>query len=154
MLYPLSHYDCTKIVKPEPADNGNCRHGYGKPIVAHWGASCAYCGKDMASSYDAWLSLSVDHVVPVCALKDCGPNRDRWIESLANRVPCCRACNEFLNGYRVDADRAAEVVDDSSFLTLRSAVLSEKRERALARHQTERAAYERWLSQPQNAGQS
>lgn len=44
--------------------DGTARHGYGPPVFAACGYQCAYCGFDMASPYESWLNLSVDHVVP------------------------------------------------------------------------------------------
>ena len=146
MLLSLENYTkCQDLTRPPNTNGANCRHGYGIPIVKHYGPSCAYCGKDLSESYDAWLDLSVDHVVPRQAIgnKKWGTTETyiNWIESLANLVPCCRACNEFLNGYRV-SDNAPP--DEGAFLILRNKVLREKREKALARHQLEIASYDRW----------
>ena len=145
MLLPLSHYEKSAELSP-PRSTGiaNCRLGYGIPIIEHWGPSCAYCGKDLLESYDAWLDLSVDHIVPVCMLKQWGSECQSWIGSIANLVPCCRACNEFLNGYRI-ADKTPP--DGVAFLELRKRVLAEKRELALRRHQQELKAYASRLRQ-------
>jgi hypothetical protein len=142
MLLPLHHYtDCRDLNPPRKADGGNCRHGYGIPIVECHGSLCAYCGKDMAESYDAWLDLSVDHVVPECAFAKWGEECRGWSWSYANVVPCCRACNEFLNGYRV---RDSAPTDKDSFLNLRDKVLEDKRRRALDRHEQEQRFYVSW----------
>jgi 5-methylcytosine-specific restriction endonuclease McrA len=139
MLLPLSHYDkSAELELPRCTSTGNCRLGYGVPVIEHWGTSCAYCGKDLLASYDAWLDLSVDHVVPACVLKQWGPDYGPWIGSIANVVPCCRACNEFLNGYRTTEEAPS---DGPAFLQLRKRVLAEKRELALKRHQQELTAY-------------
>ena len=141
MLYPLEHYTNSTEVKPRPhvANGANCRNGYGVPVIKYWEPSCAYCGKDLMESYDNWLDLSVDHVVPICCQKTWGPECREWIESMANAVPCCRACNEFLNGFRAPETAPAS---ESEFISLRNKELARKREHALQRHQQEQAAFE------------
>jgi len=64
-----------------------------------------------------------------------------WLRDLANLVTCCRACNEFLNAYRI-----AEPVPASAkqFRALIRKHLALKRELALARHAEERAWYAQW----------
>src|SRR5205807_3637420 len=78
--------------RPSQGD-GTCRGGYGIPVVERYGSACAYCGRDLAESYEAWLNLSVDHVVPRNAIAVGVP--EEWIEDLLNHVTCCRVCNEF-----------------------------------------------------------
>jgi HNH endonuclease len=115
------------------------RGGYGASVVQFYGNECAYCGRDFSNSYEDWLDLSVDHVVPRNA-KDAGIPPE-WIEDLHNHVPCCRACNEFLNGFRVTVDVPTDIV---GFLALRDSVLDAKRVRALERHTAEREKFEAW----------
>jgi len=74
------------------------RHGYGPPVFRLFGHRCAYCGEDL-SGYRNWLSISLDHVIPRQSVR-LGWNPD-WIEDVANLVPCCRACNEFTNAYKI-----------------------------------------------------
>jgi hypothetical protein len=62
------------------------------------GHRCAYCGEDL-SGYRNWLSISLDHVIPRQSVR-LGWVAD-WIEDMANLVPCCRACNEFTNAYKI-----------------------------------------------------
>ena len=80
------------------AGDGSSRRGYGVPVFEQCGALCVYCG--LGGSYEGWLNLSVDHVVPRGDGKKLGYPVE-WIEAITNLVTCCRACNEFLNGYRV-----------------------------------------------------
>lgn len=148
MLLSLENYTkCQDLTRPPNANGANCRHGYGIPIVKHYGPSCAYCGKDLSESYDAWLDLSVDHVVPRQAIgnKKWGATETymNWIESLANLVPCCTACNEFLNGYKTGITDQPPA-DGRAFLALRDEMLAGKREYALRRHQLEREYYADW----------
>jgi hypothetical protein len=142
MLLPLHHYtNCRDLTPPQGTNGSDCRHGYGIPIVERHGSCCAYCGKDMAESYDAWLDLSVDHVVPECTFAKWGDDCRSWAWTYANAVPCCRACNEFLNGYRVTESAPT---DEDSFLDIRDKVLEEKRKRALDRHAKEQEDYVSW----------
>ena len=40
------------------------RHGYARDILGWCDQECVYCELDM-STFEGWLQLSVDHVVPV-----------------------------------------------------------------------------------------
>lgn len=121
-----------------PAErDGTARHGYGPPVFVACGYQCAYCGFDMASPYESWLSLSVDHVVPR-HLTRAGWSRE-WVLDLINLVTCCRACNEFLNGYRVAETTPPQSLD--AFVQLRDRVFAEKLSHAQKRHSVERERY-------------
>jgi hypothetical protein len=121
-----------------PAErDGTARHGYGPPVFAACGYQCAYCGFDMASPYEAWLNLSVDHVVPQHLARAGWPRE--WVLDLINLVTCCRACNEFINAYRVQ-----ELAPPSSleaFVALRDRVFAEKLTHGQKRHSIERERY-------------
>jgi hypothetical protein len=91
----------------------------------------------MGSNYEDWLNLSVDHVVPQY-LEKLNWNRE-WIQDLINLVTCCRACNEFLNGYRMAVDHAPAALED--FITLRDRVFLEKQAHVEKRHAVERNRY-------------
>jgi hypothetical protein len=118
--------------------DGSSRRGYGRAVFEQCGFACVYCGHLMESGYEAWLSLSVDHVIPSGSGKRIGYPPE-WIRDIANQVTCCRACNEFLNGYRV-ADPTPATVE--GFFDLRDRHFLAKREWVLARHATERAWYD------------
>lgn len=125
--------------KPNQGD-GTCRGGYGVDVVKRYGANCAYCNRDLSASYEDWLDLSVDHVVPRNAVAAGVPSE--WIEDLHNHVPCCRACNEFLNGFRITVDIPTDIV---GFLALRDSVLDAKRVHACRRHDVERERFDTWI---------
>jgi hypothetical protein len=91
-----------------------------------------------------WLSLSVDHVIPVGSGKLLGYPSE-WIQDTVNQVTCCRACNEFLNGYRV-TDQPPATVDE--FFKLRDRQFLAKRDWAEARHARERAWYDAAFAHP------
>jgi hypothetical protein len=117
--------------------DGSARHGYGPQVFAQCGFLCAYCGYDMASPYEAWLNLSVDHVVPQHLVR-AGWKTD-WLLDLVNLVTCCRACNEFLNGYRVADTKPPGSLD--GFLRVRDSVYDAKLQHAQQRHAKERVRY-------------
>jgi hypothetical protein len=91
----------------------------------------------MGGSYEAWLDLSVDHVVPQHLIKAGWP--PDWVLDLINLVTCCRACNEFLNGYRVPSLQAPLSVD--AFASVRDQVFGEKLQHAQTRHSVERERF-------------
>lgn len=116
---------------------GSSRRDYGVPVFEQCGWTCVYCGVDLGGTYETWLGLSVDHVVPQSLVKAGFPSD--WIEDLANKVTCCRHCNEFLNQYRI-LEPPPDTLDD--FFELRDRVFREKRAKAVERHGTERTWYE------------
>ena len=120
------------------AGDGTCRYGYGPPVFAECGTDCVYCGRDLGSTYEAWLDVSVDHVIPRETVKRLDWPAE-WVEDIANLVTSCRACNEFLNGYRV-LDEAPVTLDE--FLAHRDRHFIAKRDRVLETHGRERARYE------------
>jgi hypothetical protein len=117
--------------------DGTARHGYGPPVFDQCGYPCAYCGYDMAAPYEAWLSLSVDHVVPQHLTKAGWPSE--WLLDLINLVTCCRARNEFLNRYRVATTVSPASL--SEFVDVRNRVYKEKLHQAQRRHAVERERY-------------
>jgi ADP-ribosylglycohydrolase len=113
------------------------RHGYGPPVFEECGYTCVYCGLDMEHTYEWWLQISVDHVVPRNAVSRGYPAE--WIEDIANLVTCCRACNEFGNQFTVTDLPSANA---EAFFDLRDQVFAIRKANILARHATERAWYE------------
>lgn len=115
---------------------GSARHDYGPPIFQMCGYQCAYCGFEMGANYRDWLNLSVDHVVPEYLSRS--GHRADWIKNPINKVTCCRACSEFLNGYRVSE---AAPQTEEEFVDLRDRCFREKRVRAQERHRVEEDRY-------------
>ena len=114
--------------------DGSSRRGYGVDVFRECGNVCVYCGLEMDTTYEGWLHLSVDHVVPSHLANKGFPAA--WIEDITHMVTCCRACNEFLNGYRV-SDEAP--VDHGAFLALRDRHFVAKHDAVRKRHADERA---------------
>ncbi len=127
-----------ELGRPKSGD-GSCRFGYGPPVFLQCGERCVYCDRNLASSYDSWLDISVDHVVPKST--PWASRQSQWIEDIFNLVTCCRACNEFLNQYECTEPEPRCVAD---FTTIRDATFQRKREKALARHAEEKGRYHEW----------
>lgn len=127
---------------PPPQGDGSCRRGYGRAVFNLCGTACVYCGHELGDSYEAWLGISIDHVIPTETVKRLGYSGD-WVRDLSNLVTSCRACNEFLNGYRVTD---APPTTPEGFFDLRDRAFVEKRQLMLGRHDRERAWYENWLA--------
>ena len=82
----------------------NCRHEYGLQFIHKTGQTkCAYCGADFGVSYETWLTMALDHVVPVSVCNGLGI-RAEWQEDVTNKVLACAACNSFRNRYKSPAE--------------------------------------------------
>jgi hypothetical protein len=122
---------------------GNSRHIYGLALQRLTGATrCAYCDVSLIDTYEHWLSMSVDHVIPSTAGKACGIP-EQWLADYSNTVLCCAACNGFRNRYQVNA--CPTTLDD--FFDLRDRIFLERKAALLKSHERERAYYESkpWL---------
>lgn len=119
--------------------DGSSRHGYGISVFAECGTACVYCDRELAEPYEAWLDVSVDHVVPQSTVTFGYPRE--WVHDLINLVTACRACNEFLNAYRVTDLLPVTLAE---FCDLRDRHFGEKRRWVLERHALERTRYEAW----------
>lgn len=120
---------------------GNCRHEYGLKLQRLTGQTgCAYCGLSLVDTYEHWLMLSVDHVVPTVTGTLLGIPRE-WINDFCNTVLCCAACNGFGNRYELPA---GSVMPTSlgQFCELRDATFSSRRPLILACHEKERAFFD------------
>lgn len=115
----------------------NCRHEYGLTLQRLTGQrSCAYCDLSLVDTYEHWLMLSVDHVVPRKAGLELGIPA-QWLHDYSNLLLCCSACNGFRNRYRVHSDaKAPESLDD--FFALRDRIFGERKIAILKCHESER----------------
>ena len=123
--------------KPKTGDN-TARHGYGPPVFVLCGMNCVYCGRDLAGTYEDWLNIQVDHVIPWHMAKK-GFDA-KWIADKSNCVTCCAACNSFLNRFTVE-ESPPQTLEE--FLDLRDRVLNAKKVKALQRHREDRAYWEK-----------
>jgi len=123
---------------------GSARHDYGLQLaeMTNWNGECAYCTRDLISTYESWLHLQVDHVIPRYLAKHNYKSVKKWIESIPNCVICCAACNAFLNKFEVDAD-PPKTADD--FFSIRNQIFTKKKNQATERHKKECEMYkEKW----------
>jgi hypothetical protein len=119
----------------------NCRHGYGLEFMRLTGQTrCAYCGMNLVATYESWLTMALDHVVP---------NRsglslpEEWVEDYSNRVLCCTACNTFDNRYQPKGFQRPSTLEE--FFHLRDAVFVERRINILNKHKQERTFFDQNL---------
>jgi len=68
---------------------------------------CAYCGLDLTGTYEHWLLMSVDHVVPAAEAKRLGIPSE-LAQGYINLVLACSGCNGFLNRHKVAAEPPEE----------------------------------------------
>ena len=112
---------------------GNARQGYGHWLVEHGQTSCAYCGMSLVDSYQHWLLLTVDHVIPVSdSDRKHGHRlgiRRSWHESYSNIVLACSGCNGFRNRYQIPLEERRESWEESEFFEFRDKVFQEKKDR-------------------------
>jgi hypothetical protein len=119
---------------------GNCRHGYGLTLQRLTGqTSCAYCGLNLVDTYEHWLLMCADHVVPTGTGLEFGIER-AWLEDFCNRVLCCSSCNGFKNRFQLPVESIAPA-EVHGFFDLRDAIFAMRKEGILASHETERAFY-------------
>ena len=140
---PFTNYrNNGKRLLGKPSQNiSNCRHGYGLAIIKEGtkkNVNCVYCDKRLTDTYDSWLNLSIDHVIP----KSVGWYKERndWVEDIINMVICCRACNEFLNKYKVTEAKPENIEE---FIKLRDEVFYDKKQMAQGKHKKENDYYRR-----------
>jgi hypothetical protein len=118
----------------------NAKHGYGLKLMRLTGQRCcAYCGTDLTATYEAWLTLVVDHVVPVAVCKS-SQIREEWCWDYSNMVLACAACNGFCNRYR-PLFPLAPVDTLAAFYDLRDKIFEERRKVIAARHKEERSFF-------------
>ena len=124
-----------------PLTGDNCRREYGLRLQRLVGLNkCAYCALSLIDTYDHWLMLTVDHVVPSYAGQELGIARE-WLEDYWNTVLCCSACDSFGNpfalGPKVACPESAE-----EFLALRDRIFIERKKTILASHEEELAFFD------------
>ena len=110
---------------------GNARRKYGHWLVEHGQTSCAYCWMSLVDSYEHWLLLTVDHVIPVSEKDRKEGHRlgipQIWHEPYSNIVLACSGCNGFRNHYKVSWQVHKESWEESEFFKFRDRVFQEKK---------------------------
>ncbi len=59
-------------------------------ICERYGYKCVYCGRKFKDSFEDWMLLTVEHVIPYKELKKEGNHRENDME---NKRCACRTCN-------------------------------------------------------------
>ena len=123
--YPGDGYSILRTLK-----GAKSRQGYAHWLVEHCQTSCAYCGTRLVDSYEHWLLLTVDHVIPVSE-KDLNEGHwlgipRSWHESYSNIVLACSGCNGFRNKYKVAWQEPKESWKEAEFFEFRDRVFQEK----------------------------
>jgi 5-methylcytosine-specific restriction endonuclease McrA len=116
------------------------RHADGPEFMRITGAThCAYCGLDMTARFEDWLTMALDHVVPVsvCKRMQIDPH---WLWNYSNTVLTCGACNGFCNRYKPKADCTVPTTL-AEFYDLRDRIFLERRKLILAARDRERMSY-------------
>ena len=123
--YPEGGYTILPKLK-----GGNARREYGHWLVENGQTSCAYCEMSLADSYEHWLLLTVDHVIPVSGKDRREGHRlgiaKSWHESYSNIALACSGCNGFRNRYEVSWLEPKESWEESEFFEFRDRVFEEK----------------------------
>lgn len=125
----------------------NCRKGYGLQLQRLTGqTTCAYCGLSLITTYEQWLLMQVDHVVPLGTGKALGIPIE-WLEDCSNLVLACAACNSFCNRDKIPPDVTLPATL-AEFHDLRDMMFRGRRKRILAAHEKERRFFEGkpWLT--------
>jgi hypothetical protein len=119
----------------------NCRHEYGLRLQKLIGLNkCAYCGLNFVDTYDHWLMMAVDHIVPTHAGKELGISPE-WLEDYWNTVLCCSACHEFGNLSPLETDLTCPETSEE-FIALRDRLFVERKRYVLLSHEHELAFFD------------
>jgi hypothetical protein len=124
----------------------SCRHGYGLEFMRLTGQTkCAYCGIDLAETYENWLNMALDHVVPHSICQTWKVPAE-WREDYSNRVLSCTTCNTFGNRYSPKTLSCPSTLEE--FYNIRDAIFIERKNLILDRHRKERFFFDKrpWIS--------
>ena len=129
-----------KAMQQRAWKGGNCRLGYGQDYVQITrNRKCAYCGADLFDCYERWLTMVLDHVVPVSVCKQLDIISNGWCRSLANAVLACAACNGFCNHYKPQKTIKPETFQ--KFLVMRDEIFLDRKDLILRRRKEEEGRY-------------
>lgn len=127
--------------------NGTARTGYGLGLQRMTGQTkCAYCGLSIVESFQNWLMLRVDHVVPGGEARRVGIPPLLY-EDAINLVLCCSACNGFGNRFKCHLDCPLHWTTED-FCDLRDRTYEERFAKIEIRRRVELEHFEKspWLS--------
>lgn len=133
----------TLLGKPCWGD-GTARRSYGVKALEWCGYRCAYCGLDL-SSFEGWLQLSIDHVIPQ-QMQAAGYPWECVLDAI-NVVAACMACNGYFNRDPVVGEVPTAL---EAFCDIRDRIFSERKARILERRETERAWFNTHIRPEEN----
>ena len=120
----------------------NARREYGPELMRRTGQRrCAYCDTDLTATYPLWLTLVVDHVVPISICQAINIPSD-WCWDHSNTVLACGACNGFCNRYRPTFGIVPPPTLEA-FYDLRDRIFGERKALISARHEEERKFFDK-----------
>lgn len=120
----------------------NARREYGLRLQRLTGIStCAYCRLDLTSSFEHWLLLCVDHVVPTQLARSLGIPK-LYYNDMANCVLSCSACNGLDNRYTHAPATVPETWDAVTFVAVRDRIFAERFDRIGALRAKEQAFFD------------
>jgi hypothetical protein len=146
-MKPFERYPGSGHVLPGALRGTNARHEYGLQLQRVTGEhACAYCGLDLTATYEHWLLLQVDHVVPVSVALKLGVPRALY-QDLLNCVLACSACNGFDNRFAYLEPIATGQWSLEAFVELRDLIFALRQDRIAKQRISERAFYDAkpWL---------
>ena len=105
---------------------------------------CAYCNLSLVDTYEHWLLVNVDHVIPTKECELLGIPKE-WYHSFSNTVLACFGCNLFDNRYQIEwqQSRSSNEWTVPMLVALRDKVFQERRQRIQDRRADEVRFYER-----------
>jgi 5-methylcytosine-specific restriction endonuclease McrA len=125
--------------------DGNCRHGYGLTLMRLTGqTTCGYCQMSLVDSYEQWLLMSVDHVLPHSACRELNIP-EIWWHDYSNLILSCAGCNGFKNRWKLDVGDPPKPWTLDQFYDLRDAAYLARLPLIEMARQTEKAFF---ASQP------
>jgi hypothetical protein len=143
-MMPFDAYPAKGKVLLARVTGSNCRHGYGKKFMQVTGqTTCAYCGLDLVASFEAFLQMALDHVVPKSVCKSL-TLPDKWAEDCINKVLACLACNGFDNRFTLQEFCACPPTLEA-FCELRDRIFAERKARIAACREKEKEFFNRRL---------
>jgi hypothetical protein len=135
-MKPFDEYPGKGIELLGRVKGANCRHEYGLKFMKQTGQTkCAYCGLDFTESYNNWVTMALDHVIPasVCKTLDI---KIKWSDDSANKVLACSACNSYCNRYKPE-EQLSKLESEVEFFKLRDEIFEKRKAKIDERRQQE-----------------
>jgi hypothetical protein len=119
----------------------NCRQEYGSEFMKRTGQrKCVYCGADLTKTYESWLTIVLDHVVPASVCISALISKE-WCEDMSNRALACATCNGFCNHYKPTENIILPLTLEA-FYDLRDRIFAERSKLIAERRKDERLFFD------------